>query len=57
MCCYIDNTYLNATLHEKIWSEGVIECGKDEVIVLILVESLCILKLSGSLWRASLADF
>ena len=56
MSCDLENTYLNATNREKIWSEGGIECGEDKGKVLVVVRDIYGRKSTGLAWRAALAE-
>ena len=47
MSCDLENAYLNAMCHEKIWLEGGTECGEDKGKVMIVVRVLYGLKSSG----------
>jgi hypothetical protein len=57
MSCYLENAYLNAPCREKIWFEGIIECGEDHGKVCIVVCSLYELKSAGAAsFRSPLAQ-
>jgi hypothetical protein len=56
MSCDLENAYLNAPCHVKIWFEGGIECGEDHGKVCIVVRSLYGLKSAGAAFRSSLAQ-
>jgi Reverse transcriptase (RNA-dependent DNA polymerase) len=44
MSCDLENAYLNALCHKKIWFEGGLECGEDRGKVCMIVRSLYGLK-------------
>jgi len=50
LSCDLENAYLNAKCHEKIWYEGRVECSKDAGKVLIVVRALYGLKSAGASW-------
>ena len=56
MSCNLENVYLNAMCHEKIWFEGGTECGEDKGKLLIVVRAVYGLKSVGLSWRAALAQ-
>jgi hypothetical protein len=56
MSCDLENGYLDAPCHEKIWFEGGIECGEDHGKVCIVVRSLYGLKSAGAVFCSSLAQ-
>jgi hypothetical protein len=57
MSCDLENAYLNAPCHEKIWFvEGSIKCGEDHGKVCIMVPSLYGLKSARVAFRSSLAQ-
>ena len=52
----IENAYLTAPFHEKIWTRAGPEFGMDEGKVFILVRALYGLKISGAAFRAFLSE-
>jgi hypothetical protein len=56
MSCDLENAYLNAPCHEKIWFEGGLECGEDKGKVCVIICSLYGLKSAGAAFRAALAQ-
>ena len=44
----LENAFIQAPCHEKIWFEGGLECGKDYGKVCIVVHSLYGLKSAGA---------
>ena len=56
LSCYLENAYVNAKCHEKIWLEAGIKCGKDAGKVLVIVRALYGLKSAGALWHLELAQ-
>ena len=56
MSCDLENAYLNAPCHEKIWFEGGLECSKDRGKVCVVVHSLYRLKSTGAAFQSSLAQ-
>jgi hypothetical protein len=56
MSCDLENAYLNAPCHEKIWFEGGLECGEDRGKVCVVVHSQYGLKSAGAAFRSSLAQ-
>ncbi len=49
MACDLENTYLNAPCMEKIWFEGGLECGSDNVCCCLcfvwfeILQELCVI--------------
>jgi Reverse transcriptase (RNA-dependent DNA polymerase) len=56
MLCDLENAYLNAPCHEKIWFQGGLECSEDRGKVCVIVRSLYGLKSAGAAFRAVLAQ-
>jgi Reverse transcriptase (RNA-dependent DNA polymerase) len=56
MSCDLENAYLNAPCHEKIWFEGGLECGEDKGKVCIIIRSLYGLKSATAAFRAALCS-
>jgi hypothetical protein len=56
MSCDLENAFLNAPCHEKIWFKGGIECGEDHGKVCVVVRLLYGLKSTGAAFRSSLAQ-
>ena len=54
--CNLENAYLNAKFHEKIWFKGGIKCGEDAGKVMIVVRAIYRLKSAGALWHVELAQ-
>ena len=52
----IENTYLTAPCHEKIWARAQTELGMDEGKVIIVVRALYGPKISDSAFREFLAE-
>ena len=48
MSCDLEDAYLNAMCHAKIWFEGGTKCGEDKGKVLIVVRASNGLKSAGS---------
>ena len=57
LSCDLENSYLNAQCHEKIWFEGGIKCGEDHGKILVMVRALYSLKSAGALWWSKHAQF
>ena len=56
MSCNLENAYLNALCHEKIWFGGRTKYGEDKGKVLVVVRALYGIKSLGSSWSAALAQ-
>ena len=56
LSCNLENAYLNAKCHEKIWFEGGVECREDQGKILVVVRALYGLKSAGASWRVTLAQ-
>ena len=56
MSCDLENAYLNAPCHKKIWFKGGLECGEDRGKVCVIVRSLYGLKRARAAFRAALAQ-
>ena len=56
LSCDLENAYLNAPCHEKIWFEGGLECDEDQGKILVVVRAFYGLKSAGASWRSTLAS-
>ena len=52
----LENAFIQALCHEKIWFEGGLECGEDYGKVCVVVHSLYGLKSAGTMFHSSLAQ-
>ena len=50
LSCNLENAYLNAKCHERIWFEAGIECSEDAGKVCVLTCALYGLKSAGTSW-------
>ena len=56
MSVALENAFIQAPCHEKIWFEGGLECGEDYGKVCVIVRSLYGLKSAGATFHSSLAQ-
>ena len=50
LSCNLENAYLNAKCHERIWIKAGIECHEDVGKVCVLMHALYRLKSAGASW-------
>ena len=56
MSVHLENAFIQAPCHEKIWFKGGLKCGKDYGKVCIVVHSLYGLKSTGAAFWSALAQ-